>query len=507
MKKILLIFILFTNLIFSQKSYLVEKLNSRIRFSGDIVGMDNEPNIGFIGHGYEVFGLLPQNKNVYFGVNSYSAITGIRSGFIVFGVFGGIQNKLITDWLNYDLGLFLGGGGGSGAPDGGGLMIRPHVDLQAKISDKLSLRAGLAAVTFPSGAINSLHMSVGAVIHTHSYMVQNTNLVAKTHSNSVFKNIDISALSMNLFNYSKGPLKTDVNVDKNAPVISLLGAMLKSHQENNLYGVLKLGGAFIGEVDGFMMLLSGIGYEVPVNKWIVLDAKALIGGAGGGNVQFGGGLATQIEAGVGVKVSDYLLNINVGNTYAPNGNFKSNHLDIALGKKFNIYTSNSNDRTEVIARDNVLKEDFSFSTFNRSYVSANNLDKAGREYDQIFNLIGFELEKNLNQNFSLVAATVWAYQGNYGAYAEGWLGLQYYYALTNKWKATAKTLLGAGGGGDINLGSGMAYQYAVGVQKQLNNRWSFIASLGQVRPVSQGNFTPVMIDLGIKINIGQLVQR
>ncbi|NIJ44332.1 hypothetical protein FHR24_000771 [Wenyingzhuangia heitensis] len=507
MKNLLLVLFVLSNVVFSQNNYLVEKLNSRIRFSGDIVKMNDEPNIGFIGHGYEVFGLLPQKENVYFGVNSYSALTGIRSGFIVFGVSGGVQKNLFSDWLDYDLGLFLGGGGGSGAPDGGGLMVRPHLDLQAKISDKLSLRAGVSAVKFPSGEINSFHINVGAVIHTHTYVTHNTSSSYKENSNSIFKDIDISMLSMNLFNYSKGPLKTDFEVDKSAPVISLLGVMLKSHQENNLYGIVKVGGAFIGEVDGFMMLLSGIGYELPVNKWLMLDAKALVGGAGGGAVQFGGGLATQIEAGIGVNISDYLFQVNLGNTYAPNGNFQSNHLDVSVGKKFGLYSNSSNDKITVVNKNDVEKEDFSFSTFNRVYVSSGEIDKIGREYDRVFNLIGFEVEKNINKNFSLIAATVWAYQGNYGAYAEGWLGLQYYYSLAKNWKITTKTLLGAGGGGNINLGSGMAYQYALGVQKKINTRWSFIANLGQIRPVSKGNFTPVLVDLGLKINISQLVKK
>ena len=506
MKRIFTILLLICSFVsFSQNKYQVERLSSRIRLSGEIVRMQGEQDLGFLGHGYEVFGLIPKAPKWYFGVNAYSALTGIRSGLFVFGITGGIQKPIIKDWLYYDAGLFLGGGGGSGAPDGGGLMVRPHFDLEAFVSKNISLRAGVSLVDFPSGAINSFNFNVGATINTNTYLANNINTIEKGNTATFFNTIEISALSMNLFNYKKGPLKTDFTVDKNAPNISLIGAMIKSGHYNNFYGILKLGGAFIGEVDGFMMLLSGVGYELPITNWLSIDAKGLVGGAGGGNVQFGGGFATQIEAGVGFRFSDYLFNISYGNTYAPNGNFESNHLDVSLGKRFKLYKNPEIHSIELVESDNLKKEEFSFSTYNRAYFSGNKKDKSGRVYDDVFNSIGFELEKKINNHISIVGATVWAYQGNYGAYAEGWLGLQYYYPLSASWSATAKGLVGAGGGGSINLGSGLIYQYTLGVEKQINKRWSFVLNTGQVRAVN-GNFTPILLDAGIKLNISQLVK-
>lgn len=490
---------------FSQ-NYLVEKLPSRVRLSWESIQMESEANIGFLGHGYELFGLFKKQPNLYFGVNSYAAITGIRSGFIVFGVTGGVQKYVYKDWLSYDAGLFLGGGGGSGAPDGGGLMIRPHIDLQADITKQLSLRAGFSGVTFPSGEINSWHFNVGATIKSNTYIANTVSNSTKSGVATSFNKITLSALSINLLNYSKGPLGVNTVVNKNASPISLIGALVKTnHKESNFYGALKLAGAFSGGVDGFMMLLTGVGYELPLTNWFSLDAKGMIGGAGGGAVGFGGGLATQIEAGVGFNFLDYNLNVNLGNTYAPNGNFQSNHVDVAIGKKFNLYANSKINNSEIVEGKNVKKEDFTFSVFNRSYFSGDKADKEGRAYDAVFNLLGFEVGKKLNDTFNMIAATVWAYQGNYGAYAEGWLGLEYCVPIKESWRFTTKGLIGAGGGGNIDLGSGLAYQYSIGIEKQLNNRWSLISNLGQVRGV-EGNFTPILLDIGVKININQLVK-
>ena len=108
MKKVLSVLLFCSFLSFSQEKYQVEKLASRIRLSGEIVGMQGEPDLGFIGHGYEMFGLVSKFPKWYFGVNSYSALTGIRSGLFVFGISTGIQKPIIKDWLFYDAGFFIG---------------------------------------------------------------------------------------------------------------------------------------------------------------------------------------------------------------------------------------------------------------------------------------------------------------------------------------------------------------------------------------------------------------
>lgn len=510
MKYNILLVFLYSSFLFAQKEskgFEIEKFPSRIRLSGEVINMSQEPDIGFLGHGYEVFGLLPKYKNVYFGVNSYAALTGIRSGFIVFGVSGGIQKRWYKDWLSYDTGLYLGGGGGNGAADGGGLIVRPHFDVQASVFKNIALRAGVSAITFPSGAIDSFHVSVGVVVHTDTYLINKIIAQSRTteNTNLLFNHLAVSASSMNLFNFKKGPIRPGNPNDPSS--ISLVGVTLKTHQKKSVYGLVKLGGAFTGGVDGFMMLLSGIGYQKNITRWLYLTSGALIGGAGGGDVDFGGGLATQIEAGLGVNYKDYYVQVNGGNTYAPNGNFQSNHLDVSLGKRFDLYKSTKEVAKEVVVSEKIEKEGFNFSVFNRTYIPNQDKDKNGRVYDTAFNLIGFEIAKELTTKTSVVAATVWAYQGSYGAYAEGWLGLNREVFKVNQWRFSVKGLLGAGGGGGINLGSGLAYQYNVNVHKKMNSRWSFIASVGQVRPVKDGNFTPVLVDVGVKLNISQLVKK
>ncbi|WP_010133957.1 hypothetical protein [Ochrovirga pacifica] len=507
MKHIIWIVLLSVQFAFSQ-SYSVEKLPSRIRLSGESIRMfGNEPDMGFLGIGYEVFGLVAKVPDWYFGVNTYSALTGIRSGFFVFGVSTGIKKPLLSNKLYYDAGLYLGGGGGSAAPDGGGFMVRPHLDIEWMISPRLGLRAGIAGVEFPDGGnITSLHANVGVSIGVDTYLTKSIAEIQATTQATDFYKLQAAMLSTTLFDYRKGPtLSSDPNT---AEAISLIGFELNRFLTQHLYATVELGGAYRGGVDGFMMYLSGLGYELSfLNNHLVLDTRALIGGAGGGAVEFGGGLALQAEIGLGLRIKDYLLKANLGKTFAPNGAFESSQLDISLGRSFEFYQQKEPKKETVVTANNLVKEGFEFAVFNRTYFTKGEPDKQNRPYDKAFNLIGFDIEKHMNAHLSLLASTVWAYQGNYGAYAEGWLGLQYYLPITQTVKVPLKGMIGAGGGGDINLGNGLGYQYGIGLEKQVNQRVALFANLGQLRPVQEGNFTPYILDVGIKLNISQLVKR
>ena len=66
-------------------------------------------------------------------------------------------------------------------------------------------------------------------------------------------------------------------------------------------------------------------------------------------------------------------------------------------------------------------------------------------------------------------------------------------------------MFGAGGGGGIDMGDGLLFQYSTGVQRKINNKWNWIANVGQLRPL-EGNFTPLFVDLGIQLNINQLIK-
>jgi hypothetical protein len=71
----------------------------------------------------------------YLGPSIYSAVTGKRGGFFTGGLTGGILIP-ITKKTDLDIGIFAGGGGGTSAPDGDGLMFKTYAGVLYRYNKK-----------------------------------------------------------------------------------------------------------------------------------------------------------------------------------------------------------------------------------------------------------------------------------------------------------------------------------------------------------------------------------
>jgi hypothetical protein len=508
MKKVFIITFLFiSTIVLSQAQYSIEKKASRVRLSGETMFMDGESNIGMVGIGYDIFGLIKKHPSAYFGINSYSAMTGERAGVFSFGIASGIKKKLFKN-LFYDFGIYLGGGGGGGAPDGGGLIVRPHFELEQKISNLVSLKAGIAKIDFPTGTISSTHFSYGLTFNGNSYMASKR----KIKSNHTFSSIKSGKFRISLvgtvYNNFYGDLVEKGNkIYVSGTPVKLMGIQFDKYLSRNFYASLEFNGAFSGGVDGYMSYFLGGGMTLPIIKnKVFFDLRLLAGPSGGGGVATGGGASFQAEAGLGVDLfKNFQLKFLAGKTYAPNDTFEVSHFDIVVGKTFEVFNGIQNESIDnfEIETDDFNLSGLSLTTFNRTYFPPYILDKKGNEYDRYFNLIGFEMAKKLNKKLSLVGSTIWAYQGSYGAYGEGWLGLMMHHEINEDWDVNLKAMTGAGGGGDISLGGGLLFQYTVGIEKVLSNRFSLIGNFGRFEPL-KGNFKPIIADIGLKFQLGQL---
>ncbi len=128
---ILLLFFLFsvTLLVTGQESDGREvnliRQSLRFRSSYEPLKMSGEPDLGMLGMGADFF-IVDKLPNLYFTINTYSAVVGKRPGLITFGTGAGYVQPLFRSPLSLDGGIFVGGGGGGGARDGGGLITRLH---------------------------------------------------------------------------------------------------------------------------------------------------------------------------------------------------------------------------------------------------------------------------------------------------------------------------------------------------------------------------------------------
>lgn len=67
-------------------------------------------------------------------------------------------------------------------------------------------------------------------------------------------------------------------------------------------------------------------------------------------------------------------------------------------------------------------------------------------------------------------------------------------------------LAGAAGGGGIDVGEGLLFQYGLGYERTINSFSSFFIRGFKMRPLS-GNFTPYSLELGFQCSINQIFKK
>ena len=507
MRKYILFTILLVTLKINAQEYSVQVFPNRYRLSWETVSMDTEADLGFVGIGFDLFNLVKNNNTIYVGINSYSAVTGIRPGLITLGMSAGWSPRLTKSGLYLDLGAFVGGGGGGGAADGGGLIVRPHLDLEQRFGN-LGIRFGVSRIDFPTGEITGNQVNVGISYTGNNYFKVQPSSFKKISSEQLDTSpLRVAIVGTQYFNLKEGSVPSKPNVSN----VGLVGFQIERIINPYFYGMLKLNGAYSGGTDGYMSIFVGAGGKLPViRNYVNLESRLLFGPTGGGGVESGGGATAQAEVGLTFLLGKgYDLKVMTGKTWSPWGPFDTNHVEVGVGKSFDRLFPKKLDK-EVkgfnIDSKEFLVNHMAFSVYNRTYFPPDATTKSGTPYLSSFNSLAFEIQKYIGERFSINGGTVWAYQGEYGAYAEGLLGATYYQPIFNKTKLSIKAMFGAAGGGDIDLGGGLLFQYALGLERNLSEKWDFLLHVGKVQPL-EGNFTPISVDFGLKFHINQLIKK
>ncbi len=488
------------------QEHIVKVFPNRYRTSWETVNMNEERDLGFVGIGFDIFNLISKSSNIYLGISSYSTMKGNRPGLITFGVSGGWQTQLFKKKLYLDLGGFIGGGGGGGADDGGGLILRPHIFLEKRIGN-IGFNAGVSSINFPTGKIRGSQFNFGISLNGNSDFkveaLQENIRIDSNPTNNAFRIAIVGTIYSN-----SGERSTSNDTNRNA---GLIGIQIERNFTPHWYGIFKTSGAIYGDIDGYMSILAGAGRSFTIiSDRSYFETRILIGPSGGGEVKSGGGATTQAEFGLSFPLrKGYDLKLMGGKTWSPWGDFETNHIELSIGKKIEFLSTPSKNKElityKVHSRDYNINR-MAFTVFNRTYFSPRDIDKNGLTYLSSFQLIGFEAQKYLTEHLRIHGGSFWAYQGDYGAYAEGLLGATYSFPVFSNWEFLIKGSFGAGGGGGINLGSGLLFQFGLGVEKSINYWLNANLHFGKLIPL-EGNFIPNSLDIGIKLNVSQIIKK
>jgi hypothetical protein len=448
----------------------------RARFPG------NE-RVGLVGTTYlvDVAGV----EGLSIGPAVYGALTGRRGGFFTLGGEAAWRKRVVGPF-GFEVGLYAGGGGGASAPQGGGLMLRPHVDLLADFG-ATAFGISLSRVAFPNGEIGSTQLGLVFNITDQFRSTRADRLDAPVRaSGRTGIGFDRRQIVAGAYRPRSGTLLTD---GRPAPrTIGLLGARGEQAIGNYGYWGVEANGATTSEVAGYAEFLGIVGAETEVvHRSITAGARVAAGMGGGGAVPTAGGLLVKGSLyGVIRLSSDLGISLEGGVTSAPRGDFRALHVAAGL-----VWALDGPGPGGVAVRP--VRTDFSAGV---ERFSAARRDGSRRD----LSLDVLRIDRFLTPNVYLSGQAHSAFAGNAGGFTSAFLGAGWWQPLSPRWYVAAEVLAGAAGGGGVDSRGALA-QSMVFVGTQITPSVALRVGAGRVQAL-RGPLGATVVDALLTFTYG-----
>jgi hypothetical protein len=470
------------------------------RLSFETITLANDEHLGLAGIHY----LVDVSPRWYAGIGLYGAVTGDRGGFFTGGFMAGAKLPLAGP-LSVDCGLFLGGGGGRSAFQGGGLMVRPHLGLHYALED-VHLGLEYALVSFPNGDIRSRHAALVVDIPFDALRVTSEhpenlaailNLASRTANREIVFDREYFAARYQV--YSPADKVMDVGGASRTGTIQAVGFEYGRALGDVTYLFVETSGAAGGFADGYAEVLFGGGARVPLfAHTLLLDGRISGGAAGGGRVDTGGGALAKASLGLKLAAGDG-LSIDARAGYVESaGTFHGRTVEIGLSYGFEAAAFGPSGMTSALAADDLDVKTWTTRLVCQQYTSLDASMRNGRGGSTI-SLLGTKIDLFLDRGaFYLTGQAHTAFAGDAGGYAIGLMGLGY---LSGPVAGTgvhvfAEALGGAAGGGGIDVGGGAAVQSSVGLLYDVSSNTGIEASVGRIK-ATRGELDSIAVGLSV----------
>ncbi len=452
-----------TSLLFSNP---LETKNITLQTSFENLKISSTENMGLLGVDY----LLDYNNNLSYGFSVYSAVSGDRGGFFVGGVKADINEPLTKNfYLNQS--VFVGGGGGASAGQGGGLMLRGFVGVGYK-----SLTLGYSHVKFPNGTIDSSQFSIALESKFK------TLIVSDSFDKKLLANYPLTKSKSYILSTFQTYHPKDSKTRSGLPLtkdISLIGLEYGSYFSKEFFSYFESAGA-IHNATGYMEILGGLGYKKELFNNFAFKTKLSLGASGGGRVDSGGGAITKgsifLEY---LPTKKFITSLGVGKVHAFSGDFDADFVSLSLGVKTNFISLGDSKNVNF---SDIYTQKFSIKLINQTYFYSKNLTTNKNNKNDV-ELMGIGINWYLSENLYLSGETFGAYKGDAGGYAVGMFGIGYEKPVTNKISTIAQLCVGAAGGGSINS-EGKILQPMIGFSYNFNKTDSMEIMGGKVKSLS-----------------------
>lgn len=418
-----------------------------VRFPAPATGGGKE-KVGLLGATYLVD--IDAWPGLSIGPAVYSATTGHRGGFYTVGGEAAWRSRVIGPF-GVELGLYAGGGGGAGAPQGGGLMLRPHVDVLWDLG-YTAVGLSLSRVKFPNGRIDSTQ--VGLVLDTSS----DFRFVPATRLDTTARADGRSGVGFDRVQFVATEYRTrgvtkllDGTLQPRS--IALIGARADQAWGSHGYWGVEANGAAQREVAGYAEFLGNVGLETEVIRdRLTLGGRVALGTGGGGGISTGGGLLGKV-AGYGTLrlTNQFGLSLEAGLTRAPHGDFSARQVSASLVWALDGPASSG-------IAEKPTRTDFSAGV-ERYQAPRRNGSTRSLSADWL------KIDRFVTPNLFLTGEVHSAVSGNAGGYTAALLGAGWHQPINTRFHVGAEVAAGAAGGGAVDTHGAVIQETAyAGVQ-------------------------------------------
>ena len=419
-----------------------------------------------------------------YGMEIQEALFGEFGGLYVFGCVGEFDYKPKGFPITIHSNLFLGGGGGAGAPDGSGLAYRYALGFKKAIYSNMHLLARYSNYNFPTGKLRGEQIQLGFTYGLPS--VFNQPLSQSRYSKQGFS---VQGFLMNLD-------KDDAQRISSAYPTTLLAVEYTFGLYKSLDALLRLQAAVSPKIDGFMAYYSGLSSTLFRYRNIKWKLNGLIGSCGGGGVNTSGGLAYAIESGIEYSGSTKSYMLYRGYNQSNTGKFSADYYQLGIKYNFESTLLFATKGRPIRSVDEFTASQLNVSTGITLHKAPHAIDKNERFYEDMI-LMYFAISYPIHPAVELLGETRWAMGGDYGAYAEGIFGCSPKLFTHNQIDLSLPIQLVVAGGGGIDVGKGIGVQWNASLRYSYAKFASIALSLGKLKMID-GSYDPLSFQISFQ---------
>lgn len=456
------------------------RTNVDLRIGYENVKLPGDERMGLVGTSY----LVELYEGLCVGPAIYGAASGDRGGLFTFGVETALCIKLVGP-LALETGVYVGGGGGAGAPVGNGLMVRPHADLFWDFGG-YRLGVSISNVRFPSGEISSTQFGLVFGMNTKFIHLpggrDEVPFASDIRTGVGFDRI----LGVGTW-YRPS---SNVNGRSGAPLnstIGMAGVRVDHFFTPNFFGGFEANAAVSGGAAGYAEFLGTLGLQWPEPSGpFTAGARVALGMGGGGDIPTGGGLLAKAALDATLRLSrNASLNLEAGWAVAPQGDFRAPYGAVALMWDLD----HSFGQPSVQTRQE-------FAAGVQTYRDAARKNGPPRSIEAVT----LKFNRFIGDSFYLTGQIQSAYAGDAGGFSVGLIGAGVQFELGEHVFAGGELLAGAGGGGGVDTGNGAVAQPMAYAGVRLTPALSLRFGAGRI--FSDGELASNVFDLTLAYSFG-----